>query len=80
MNLRATSEKLGREGFWLDLAAIQLANQYRNAEYGPESVEDTIPTTEFNFDEVDDTDTDMTPDNVGSMELPSRPLQTMGPI
>jgi hypothetical protein len=38
----------------LDLEAIQLEDQYQNTEYGPEPIEDAIPTTEFNFNEVDD--------------------------
>ncbi|KAN0068892.1 hypothetical protein V8E54_013061 [Elaphomyces granulatus] len=40
-------------------------------EYGPEPIEDAIPTTGSNFNEVDDTDMDMEP--------PSHPMQTMGP-
>jgi hypothetical protein len=55
----------------LDLEAIQLEDQYQNTEYGPEPIENAIPTTGFNFDEVDDSDMDMEP--------PSPPMQTMGP-
>ncbi|KAN0067283.1 hypothetical protein V8E54_014546 [Elaphomyces granulatus] len=55
----------------LDLEAIQLEDQYQNTEYGPEPIENAIPTTGFNFNEVDDTDMDMEP--------PSPPMQTMGP-
>jgi hypothetical protein len=55
----------------LDLESIQLEDQYQNTEYGPEPIENAIPTTGFNFNEVDDTDMDMEP--------PSPPMQTMGP-
>jgi hypothetical protein len=67
MDLHATS-KCGGLPLGLDPEAIQLEDQYQNTEYGPEPIEDAIPTTGFNFD-----DTDM------DMEPPSHPMQTMGP-